>query len=147
VDGVTLLRAAAPRGDIDADRIVAHAARFEVGTLLHAALLHLATEHDAPMPSGLLDRLAALPSRAAIRRRTRAVLAREGDHERVRGLAHLRAYWAYTRWGWPTGRAVRTAPAFLANLWGLDHPRQIPRAIVTRGPGTVRRRRPVGSPD
>jgi hypothetical protein len=145
-DAVTLLRASAG-GEIDADRVVSHAERFEVGPLLHAALLHLVVEHDAPLPAGLLEELANRRPRRAVRRRTRAVLARDDGRELVRGLAHLRAYWAYTRWGWPTSRAVRTAPAFLAHLWGLERPRQIPRAILTRGPRRVRLRPSTRSSD
>jgi hypothetical protein len=61
------------------------------------------------------------------------------DRARPSGLAHLRAYWTYTRWGWTDAHAVRTLPAFLTELWDLDSPAQLPVALVTRPIGRLRR--------
>jgi hypothetical protein len=139
-DAVTVLRAADRAGDpIDGDRLLEVARRYDVGAILGDALEHVVTEHGAPLPAGLPDALRSQRAGWRLRRRQLAVTAPAGGQERVRGLTHLRAYWAYTRWTWSDRQALRAVPTFLRALWGVDSARSLPLAVVTR---SLRRLRP-----
>jgi hypothetical protein len=139
-DAVTVARAADVAHDaLDADRILAIGQDHGVGALLGAALEHIEREHAAPVPAGLSAALRAQPVSHRVRHRQRVVTAPPGDRERLVGLAHLRAYWTYTRWGWTDRHAVTMLPAFLTELWGLDSAAQLPAALITRPLGRLRR--------
>jgi hypothetical protein len=139
-DAVTVARAAAAAHDeLDADRILAIGQDNGVGALLGAALEHIEREHAAPVPPGLAAALSAQPVGRRLRHRQRVVTAPPGARERLVGLAHLRAYWTYTRWGWTDRHALAMLPGFLTELWGLDSAAQLPAALVTRSLGRLRR--------
>ena len=132
-DAVTVARAAAAAGEpLDRDRMLALGEVHGVGAILGDALRYIGAEHDAPLPSGVADELLAQRVSWRVRHRQRVVTTPADEDERLPGLRHLRAYWTYTRWGWSDAEALRTLPAFLVELWGLDSARQLPAALVRK---------------
>lgn len=132
-DAVTVLRAIAAGPEaLDRDRVVELGEAHGVGAILGAALAHVEREHAAPVPPGLAAELAAQRRGWRLRHRQRVVTAPAHGRERVHGLRHLRAYWAYTRWGWDDRTSLLTLPAFLTQLWGLDSPAELPGALLRR---------------
>jgi hypothetical protein len=141
-DAVTVLRAAHERGvPVDGTRLAAVADHHGVGAILGDALAHLEREHEAPVPAGLVAELRGQPVGWLTRHRQRVVTAPTTAPDRITGLTHLRSYWAYTRWRWSGGHAVRTFPAFLAELWGLESTAALPATLASRPLRRLARRR------
>ncbi len=127
---------------IDWDRLRDQAIRRRVAPLIGDALRYLAAVVDAPIPSSVIADLRAARSTARERRLLRALAGPTEGPAVLGGLLHLRSYWAYTRLKWPPMRAARELPDFVADLWGLDHAREVPAAAVRRVIERLRGRHP-----
>jgi glycosyltransferase involved in cell wall biosynthesis len=148
-DASFLLRRAAD--DIDWTRVVDHARSFRVVLSLQNALTYLRETFDVPIPSEALDELARVPTTRREQRLYRVAAGPVAGPEVLGGLLHTRAYWAHTRQKWTTARSVREFPAFVEDLWGLDHAWQIPADVTRKAmrrlrkePRRVRGNQPAG---
>jgi GT2 family glycosyltransferase len=125
---------------IDWTRLRDQATKRRIAPLVADALRYLAEQLDAPVPSDVITDLGTTPATRRERRLLRALTGPVQGPKVLGGLPHLRAYWAYTRLKWAPGQAARELPRFVADLWGLERPRQIPRAAGRRAVHRLRGR-------
>ncbi len=126
---------------IEWDRLVDQAARRRIAPLVADALRYLAVEVEAPVPNTVIDALRAQPVTRRERRLLGALAGPVDGPDVLGGLPHLRAYWAYTRLKWEPARAARELPRFIADVWALERPRQVPGAALQRVAHRLRQRR------
>lgn len=120
------------RREVDWDRLVAQAARRQVSPLVADALRYLVQELEVSVPASVVAELQQVPVRRRNRRLLEASLAPTEGPVALGGLPYVRARWAHTRLKWGPLRAARELPGFVAHLWTLERPRQIPAEALHR---------------
>jgi GT2 family glycosyltransferase len=116
---------------IEWSRLVHQATRRRIAPLVGDALRYLVEVVDAPVPAAVITELRTSPTTRRERGLLRALAGSSGPAV-PSGLAHLRAYWAYTRLKWGPVRAARELPAFMADVWSLERTRDVPGAMASR---------------
>lgn len=120
------------RSEVDWDRLVDQATRRRIAPLVGDALRYLRAELAVQVPIEAIERLAAVTTTRRERRLLRALAGPVTGPAVLGGLPHLRSYWAYTRLKWGPVRSARELPRFVADLWGLGSPWQVPAGAVVR---------------
>ena len=123
-DAVTVLRAAG--SEIRWARVIDQARRRRMVVPLRNAFAYLIGRFDAPIPGEVVTALRAEPTTRRERRRYRITAGASEGPALLGGLVSTRAHWAHVRAPWGRLRSTRELPGFLADLWRLDHVRQLP---------------------
>ncbi|MGK2950557.1 MAG: nucleotidyltransferase family protein [Acidimicrobiales bacterium] len=126
---------------IDWDRLVDQAGRRRIAPLVGDALRYLVDEMGADVPDSAITDLRSRLATRRERRLLRALVARQDGPAALGGLPHLRSYWAYTRLKWGPIKAARELPRFVAQLWDLERPRQVPAGALARARRRLAERR------
>ena len=132
--------------DIDWDRFVDQADRRRIAPLVGDALRYLADELEADIPEPAIAMLRTRSTSRRERRLLRALVGPQDGPAALGGLPHLRSYWAYTRLKWGPLEAARELPGFVAHLWDLDGPSQIPAGALARARRRLHDQRTTSDP-
>jgi glycosyltransferase involved in cell wall biosynthesis len=127
--------------DIDWARLVDQAGRRRIAPLVGDALRYLTDQLEADVPETAITELHSRSTTRRERRLLRALVGPQDGPAAFGGLPHLRSYWAYTRLKWGPVEAARELPRFVAQLWDLDSPSQVPAGALARARRRLAERR------